>query len=401
MAMPASMMRVAAQLGARAFCEILGALVVAPFKSYAEVPQVVVSPQASEKIKAIVKKCPSLACFSPCPWAPGSYSQMIASKVLYSAMSGCKPWWREVVTLSDGVKVALDWKYDNSMDANAPIVMLSHGLGGDSSSHYIKGMSEACVRRGWRVVCYNRRGHAGMSILPDKNVATKKHKLFPQHADIDDMHEVSIWIRRKFPKAPMFIVGYSAGSNVVVKYLATHKDVQPFAAAISVNNAHDLDAATCYMKARRPLANALLAEFLREKIIDQEDKIHVLCKKKGLPVNIKLLKETTCFRELEAALLPMYGYKNLQQYYSEMSCVNVMRDINIPLLCLGSLDDLVVCPTDLIRHPEKVAQENENVISVVTQRGGHLGWLQGWRASSWLHQTCQEFISCCLETLET
>ena len=405
-AMPWTMIRVIAQISVRALREVLGALVKLPVaSSYNEVPKLVVSPKASVKVKSILQGVPSLAHFSACPWAPGSCSQMLVSKFVCDAGKKFRPWWREIFTLSDGVNIALDWKFTAGMHSNAPIVMLSHGLGGDSSSHYIKAFSEICVERGWRAVCYNRRGHAGMSILPETQDASRaktsrRAKLFPRHADVDDMHEVAMWVRSKFPEAPMFIVGYSAGSNVVVKYLATYKDEQPFIGAVSVSNAHDLDKASYYMKKHRPLSNALIAEFLREKVTDQEDNIRKACERANVAVDMDVLKGTMCFRELEEGLLPMYGYKDLKEYYSEMSCVECMRDVSVPLLCLGNLDDLVVCPDELVTHPEKVALENANVISVVTQRGGHIGWVQGWRPRSWLHGICAEFIASCLATSE-
>jgi predicted alpha/beta-fold hydrolase len=56
---------------------------------------------------------------------------------------------RELLTLSDGSTVALDWpQSDDSLPADAPIVVLKHGLCGNSQSIYILHMVEQCKKLG-------------------------------------------------------------------------------------------------------------------------------------------------------------------------------------------------------------------------------------------------------------
>ncbi len=50
-----------------------------------------------------------------------------------------------------------------------------------------------------------------------------------------------------------------------------------------------------------------------------------------------------------------------------------------PLLCLSSRDDPIIDPA-LVRHAEAAAAANPNVLLAVTDKGGHLGWMQVGRA---------------------
>lgn len=73
-----------------------------------------------------------------------------------------------------------------------------------------------------------------------------------------------------------------------------------------------------------------------------------------------------------------------------------MTEIRIPLLFLSAEDDPVV---NLSSMPIHVPEINPNIIVVLTKRGGHLGFLEGWwpTGRNWADRVMVKFLSSCLE----
>lgn len=69
-------------------------------------------------------------------------------------------------------------------------------------------------------------------------------------------------------------------------------------------------------------------------------------------------------------------------------------EVACPLLFVSALDDPVVDPTAM---PIDVPEKNPNVIVVLTKRGGHLGFLEGWWPTglNWSDRLMAKFLSSC------
>ena len=62
-----------------------------------------------------------------------------------------------------------------------------------------------------------------------------------------------------------------------------------------------------------------------------------------------------------------------------------------PLLSLANKDDPII-DEDLIGHSQQAARQNPHILSVSTNRGGHLGWLHGYKAEPWMHRVVCEYL---------
>ncbi|XP_046542802.1 protein ABHD15-like [Haliotis rubra] len=120
---------------------------------------------------------------------------------------------REYVDLDDGGVVALDWAQGGSKPVSdtSTILIVVPGLTASADN-----MSELCnmaLKRGYRVVVFNKRGH-GDSVL-----ATPKMQGF---GDAKDMRHCVEYLRDKNPAAKLVSVGSSAGSGLLASYLGEY-----------------------------------------------------------------------------------------------------------------------------------------------------------------------------------
>ncbi len=69
---------------------------------------------------------------------------------------GSQHFHRQRIVVADGDFLDLDWFAGNPASPN--LVMLIHGLGGSSSSHYIRRTGRELLDYGFRVVVLNLRG---------------------------------------------------------------------------------------------------------------------------------------------------------------------------------------------------------------------------------------------------
>mmetsp|Transcript_16143 Transcript_16143/g.35758 ORF Transcript_16143/g.35758 Transcript_16143/m.35758 type:complete len:412 (-) Transcript_16143:139-1374(-) len=117
---------------------------------------------------------------------------------------------RELLTLSDGGTIALDWGSHFHADqcapltASSPVVILFHGLVGDSQSEYIFHMSGQLLKRGYRVVAVVARGCGGLSLTTGRVFAGRR---------TSDVASAIHTVADRYPSAKLFGVGFSQRRN--------------------------------------------------------------------------------------------------------------------------------------------------------------------------------------------
>lgn len=73
-----------------------------------------------------------------------------------------------------------------------------------------------------------------------------------------------------------------------------------------------------------------------------------------------------------AAIVPQFGYKTVEDYYKDGSTAHRIHGIGIPYLALNALDDPICATAGL---PAASFQANPHTISIVTDYGSHVAWL--------------------------
>lgn len=281
---------------------------------------------------------------------------------------------RERIETPDRDFLDLDW----SPRCHARLAILSHGLEGSSSQHYIQGMAHALERRGWDILAWNFRGCSGE---PNRYAhsyhsgATGDLQVLLDHVFALGQHD------------EIALVGFSLGGNITLKYLGDRgADIDPricAAAAISV----PCDLASSAAKMAGAAQRIYMARFLkclrakiREKIRSHPDMV----KDEGLDA----MRTFSDFDEKYTA--PMNGFAGAEDYWARCSSKPVLDKIRIPTLLVNAKDDPFLPEAC---HPVSAAESSAHFFFENPDRGGHLGFIQrGAGGEYWSERRAGEFL---------
>ena len=268
---------------------------------------------------------------------------------------------RERVETPDGDFLDLDWAPDPG--AEAPIVLVLHGLEGSSSRRYVRNVCRELFARGVRAVALNFRGCSGES---------NRRARFYHSGESGDPRFVLELLRRRYPHRRMGALGFSLGGNVLLKLLGE----DPAAAtellqgAVAVSVPYDLAAGSRLLERSRMgrLYTAYFMRMLKEKV---RLKREILSPVLDLDA---VLRSRTLWEFDEVATAPLNGFEGAAQYYAESSSLGFLGAIEVPTLLIHAEDDPFL-PSEAI--PRTEASKNPNLHLALHRGGGHVAFLEG------------------------
>uniref|UniRef100_A0A1L8DPU7 Putative phospholipase abhd3 n=1 Tax=Nyssomyia neivai TaxID=330878 RepID=A0A1L8DPU7_9DIPT len=316
----------------------------------------------------LLKNVPTLEMkFWPTFWCVESRAQTVFASILRSQILPRINYRREMLTLKDGGEVALDWLED-SCDADAPLILILPGLTGESQAEYIKCLVTAANLTGIRTVVFNNRGLGGVSL--------KTPRLYCA-ANCEDLSEVVNHVKKINPMVKLGATGISMGGLILGNYLAQHSDEarRSITAAKIISVPWDVKKGTASIE--KPYLNSMLGRHLTGSLCATVSKYDMFEDGK---VDMRKVLASKTIKEFDANFTSkQFGFKDVDSYYEAATLHNKLHKIKVPLLCLSAADDPFQ-PLDAI--PIKAAEKSSHVAIVVTARGGHIGFLEGWWPSS-------------------
>ena len=269
---------------------------------------------------------------------------------------------RERVETDDGDFLDLDWSRLPAMRPTDGLVVVSHGLEGDASRPYMRGMVRALNRAGLDALAWNYRSCGG-----EMNRLLRSYHL----GDTDDLDLVVRHALATSRYERVYLVGFSAGGNVTLKYLGEDADRLPAevqrAAVFSVPT--DLEASSVQIS--KPQNQVYLRRFLkslREK---------VRAKAELLPGQVDLdgIEELRDFQEFDSRYTaPMHGFDSAAAYYKSASSGRYLSGIRVPTLLVNAQNDPFL-PESCF--PRELAAASPFVFLETPPEGGHVGFPEG------------------------
>lgn len=248
-------------------------------------------------------------------------------------------------------------------------LIILHGLEGSSRRFYVKRLIKIVRQYGFRTCAMNFRSCAS---------AMNRQRRMYHSGETKDLSYLIDYLLHHY-KEPLFLAGFSLGGNVVQCYLGGDGSEKHISAAAVISAPYNLKASSI----------ALQQGFNR---VYEKRFIKMLLKK----VDIKR-KQFSDFPEFSGSTLydfddqitaPLHGFKNAETYYSTCSSNRVLSDIETPMLVIHSEED-PICPITSV--PVELLTKMQNVKLIVTQRGGHVGYIT--KEKDQLENTIIEFFN--------
>ncbi|XID74228.1 YheT family hydrolase [Alkanindiges sp. WGS2144] len=309
--------------------------------------------------------------YSPLPWLNNCHLQIIALELksklekplLYDAI--------ETLTMPDGGQTALAW-YGYDLPASAPTVVILHTITGDPDSMRTM-VRDIHEYTGWRVVVAVRRGHADLEFDPPR---------FCMFGCTQDLKHQINRIEQLFPQSPLYAIGSSAGSGLLVRYLGEEQNNARFKAAFAFCPGYNTDDGfeRCHPFYSQFIAKKLIKVFIEP----HQDKLQHL-------TTLQPLKAAKDLLEFQQRVYEFSGYDSYQDYSRATNPIAVFKQVTKPLMLLNACDD-PICDIKNLEPYVADLEQLSNFIVVKTQKGSHCAFLEGWQARSWAHRLMAEYF---------
>lgn len=290
-------------------------------------------------------------------WLPGAHAQTVAGRLLRRAAVPALR--RERIETPDGDFLDLD--FTPSAGTDRGLVVLLHGLEGSSRRGYAINTYGALEERGVGAVGINFRACSG----EPNRLARSYHS-----GDTDDLRFVLRFLADRYPARPLGAVGFSLGGNVLLKYLGEEGDAAAFEAAVAVSVPYDLGGCADALAAS-PAGRFYTRHFVRGLVAKAEAKREIIRD----TIDFARVRNARTFREFDdAATAPLHGFRDAEDYYRRSSSGAFLPAIRVPTLLMHAHDDPFLPGRYL---PHGVIAANPWLRAVITDRGGHVGFVEG------------------------
>jgi len=283
---------------------------------------------------------------------------------------------REKITTPDDDFLNLDW----SEIGSDRLLVLSHGLEGDSMRHYIMGLVKLFNSKGIDTLVWNNRSCGGeMNLKP----------ILYHHGASYDLDTTINHVLQMKRYREIYLSGISMGGAQTLKYLGEKGlDLNPMikrAAVYSTPCNLPSSAATLKEKSNLFYKKKFLGK-LKKKMIEKENQFPGL-------VDLELLLKVDDFDTFDTFFTAkIHGFKDANDFYQSVSADNWMPLIAIPCLILNALNDPLLGPAC---YPVELAKLKSEIHLEMPKCGGHTGFVRKGEEFTYAEYRILDFLAAC------
>jgi len=278
---------------------------------------------------------------------------------------------RERITTPDNDFLDIDW-IKNGSDR---LVIICHGLEGNTQRPYMKSMAKCFSKAGFDVVAWNYRGCSGETNLQAR---------FYHSGATDDLVTV-VNHTKNHSYTAICLIGFSLGGNIVLKYLGENGITSGIDSAVAISVPMHLHQSS--LELLKPKNRIYVWRFLRslkkkikQKALIMPDKISTH--------NFAGIKNLLDFDNLYTA--PVHGFANAIDYYTQCSSYFLLEKITQPTLIINARNDQFLSAESF---PDSGKFHNQNLNFEFPEEGGHCGFPKKINGEYWLEKRALEFIN--------
>ncbi len=264
------------------------------------------------------------------------------------------PTAQDLVETHDGDILEVDWH----RRGNTKLVVISHGLEGNSSRSYVLGMAKEALKNGFDVLAWNYRGCGA---------ALNRKAIFYHSGATYDLETIVNYASPGYEE--ISLIGFSLGGNLTLKYLGEKRNLDPkIKKGVAISVPLDLGG-SC-----DKISTAAFGLYTRRFLKSLQLKIEK--KSTHFPDEFPLEKFTSIrsLRDFDNTFTgPLHGFFDAEEYYQINSALQFLPDIQIPTFVLNAQNDPFLSPAC---YPIALAKQLDQVHFEFPHQGGHVGFMQ-------------------------
>lgn len=259
---------------------------------------------------------------------------------------------RERISTPDEDFLDLDWLKQESNK----LVILSHGLEGNTQRAYIRGMAKAFYTAGYDILTWNYRGCSE---------EMNRQLRFYHSGATDDLGVVVEHALQQKNYTSISLIGFSLGGNLTLKYLGEmgQNAISKITSAVAFSVPLSLEGSCTSISKYTVYAQRFLRS-LKEKVITKSRLMKEL-DVKGIGKINSLLE----FDDRYTA--PIHQFSNAYDYYNRCSSIHFVDKIQIPTLIVNAKNDPFL---DHSVNTSSSLHNNEMIRFETPDYGGHVGF---------------------------
>lgn len=293
--------------------------------------------------------------------------------------------WVKSEVDDEAVAIDIAFPSDGIHRTDKPIYLILHGLSGGSHEDYVK---ELVMRR-------TREGHTCIVMIARGMMDTPIFGWNIFHgARITDVDASAKAIRRGLADNQMLAgVGFSMGAIIISNYVSRSGANCNLDAAVAISGGLDMRENLNFRRSMRlwqpMLAQTLLEDFVKAKFDGR------FRQRLTKDQHLYLMRASSVSEVDIHGIVTYNGFNDLVHYYSEMSAmgdtnifqsaevranvedseVGRIADVSIPFCVVHALDDPLTTWRTMGHDPDRlVGTGNGNIMMLLTDAGGHVGW---------------------------
>jgi len=274
---------------------------------------------------------------------------------------------RKRFELTDGDFLDIDW----SIAGGRSLAVILHGLESNTFRPYMKGMAKALNDSGIDALCVNFRGCGGQ---PNRLLR------FYHSGDTDDVRQIISHVSSKMDYENIFMVGFSLGANVLLKFLG--EEGKDAAGKLRISKAAAVSV-PCDLASASEALDSPKNIIYRKRFLKKLGK--TLARKKELyPEEISLsgYEKIKTLKEYDDRYTSViHGFTDSDDYYKKASSKPYIKGIRVPVLIINAFDDPFL--GNECYPSEDGTNENNCIDWLVTEFGGHVGFSRTGNDTFW------------------
>lgn len=265
------------------------------------------------------------------------------------------PYRRERICTDDDDFLDLDWL----QAGHNRLVVISHGLEGDSRRQYVAGMANAVHGAGFDVLAWNFRGCGG---------EINRQPRFTHNGATEDIAAVINHALTRSHYRSVSLIGFSMGGNLSLMYLGRDPETVPSVVKAAVCFSVPCDLAAAASRLAEPSNTIYMNRFMR--LMGEKVRLQAERYPEKFPCDDYHTLRT--FADFDGRYTaPLHGFDNASHYWQQCSSLHYLDRIRVPAWIVNACNDPFLshsCSPDTDFH------NNQRVTLLSPRHGGHCGF---------------------------